>query len=308
MNDFKPDALREPNNALYLNTEFAGHMFPTKHFDNVERVQEHVRRHAHIHHLLGEDDQYAGGIGWCAFDYNTHADFGSGDRICYHGVADIFRIPKPAAGLYKSQCDPAEEIVLEPAFHWAIGDRSGGGGPGRGIVCSNCDHLKVYVNDELKAEADPDRAQFGGLPHPPFVVELKGQWGQHWHDLRIDGYLGGKKVASRTLSAAGVDRRFHLEPDDTVLVGDGIDATRMVLRVTDEYGNPRPFATGAIQLSLDGPGEIVGENPFALAGGVGAVWVKTKERAGTVTVTATHPYLGSQTVLIQVSDAPSSPL
>ena len=24
------------------------------------------------------------------FDYNTHEDFGSGDRICYHGVMDFF--------------------------------------------------------------------------------------------------------------------------------------------------------------------------------------------------------------------------
>ena len=99
--------------------------------------------------------QYAGGIGWCAFDYNTHANFGSGDRICYHGVTDIFREPKPAAGFYRSQCDPDEEIVLEPAFHWARGDESIGFT--KALVCSNCDHLKFYVSDKLVAEADPDR-------------------------------------------------------------------------------------------------------------------------------------------------------
>jgi hypothetical protein len=65
-------------------------------------------RHARIHDQLASNPQYAGGIGWCAFDYNTHANFGSGDRICYHGVTDIFREPKPAAGFYKSQCDPEE--------------------------------------------------------------------------------------------------------------------------------------------------------------------------------------------------------
>ena len=35
MNDFG-FPLRPPNHPLYLNTEFNGHMFPTKRFDNVE--------------------------------------------------------------------------------------------------------------------------------------------------------------------------------------------------------------------------------------------------------------------------------
>jgi beta-galactosidase len=95
-----------------------------------------------------------------------------------------------------------------------------------------------------------------------------------------------------------------VEPDDTELVGDGSDATRVVLRVTDEYGSPRQFATGSISLSIEGPGEIIGENPFALMGGVGAVWVKTKEAAGTVRLSVRHPYLGVKTVEIQVKPAP----
>jgi beta-galactosidase len=75
--------------------------------------------------------------------------------------------------------------------------------------------------------------------------------------------------------------------------------------VTDEYGNIKPFASGAVSLSLTGPGEIIGENPFALVGGTGAVWVKTKEAAGTIRLTAVHPYLGSRSVEIVVKPAPA---
>ena len=42
MNDFG-FPLRPPNHPLYLNTEFNGHMFSTKRFDQVERVAEHVQ-------------------------------------------------------------------------------------------------------------------------------------------------------------------------------------------------------------------------------------------------------------------------
>ena len=298
MNDFQIP-LRAPNHPLYLNTEFIGHMYPTKRNDNIERITEHAMRHARVHNQLASDKRYAGGLGWCAFDYNTHSYFCSGDRVCYHGVADIFRIPKPAAGLYRSQRDPDEEIVLEPAFDWARGDRNESFNVA--MVCSNCDHLKIYIGGRLVAEVDPDRENFGKLAHPPFVAGIRDGFRGGWGDLRIDGFIGGKKVISRTMSGQGVDRRFHVEPDDTELIGDGIDATRVVLRVTDEFGAARPFATGAISLTIAGPGEIIGENPFSLFGGVGAVWVKTKESAGTIRLTARHPMLGAKTIQIRVT-------
>jgi beta-galactosidase len=300
MNDFG-FPLKPPNHPRYLNTEFVGHTFPTKTIDNVERLTEHTLRHARIHDQLASNPEYAGGLGWCAFDYNTHADFGSGDHICYHGVSDIFREPKPAAGFYRSQCDPAEQVVLEPAFHWARGDESIGFS--RAVVCSNCDRIRIYIDDELVAEADPDRRQFAHLRHAPFDVKM-GELFHRWGDLRIEGYIGGTQVISRSFSGKGVDARFALVPDDKQLVADGADSTRVVLRVTDEFGAIRPFANDAIRLELEGPAEIVGDNPFALVGGTGAVWIRAREEAGKVRLRGTHPQLGPQEVEIEIVPAP----
>jgi beta-galactosidase len=299
MNDFG-FPLKKPNHPRYLNTEFVGHTFPTKTTDDDERQREHTLRHARIHNQLASDPQYAGGIGWCAFDYNTHGNFGSGDRICYHGVSDIFRIPKAAAGFYKSQCDPAEEIVLEPGFNWSSGDHSSAGGPGMVPVCSNCDHLKLYIDGVFKTEADPDRQNYGHLAHPPFMADLSNLPLNPWGDLRIDGYIAGKQVVSKSYSGKGVDAQLLVEPDDTELHGDGSDVTRVVLRVADQYGNTQQFASGAIQLSLEGPGEIVGENPFGLVAGAGAVWIRTKAAEGTIKLTAKHQYLPSKQIAITV--------
>jgi beta-galactosidase len=301
MNDFG-FPLKPPNHPRYLNTEFVGHTYPTKTIDNVERLVEHTLRHARIHDQLASNPQYAGGIGWCAFDYNTHGNFGSGDRICYHGVTDIFREPKPAAGFYKSQCDPDEEIVLEPAFHWARGDQSIGFS--KAVVCSNCDHLKIYIADHLVAEVDPDRKQFPHLKYAPFVVEL-GELFHKWGDLRLEGYIQGKQVIVKNLSGDGVDKKFALLPDDTALLADGADSTRVVLRVTDEFDRIRPFANDSIKFELEGPAELVGDNPFSLIGGTGAVWVRAKEQPGKIRLTAIHPLLGTQTVEFDVSPAPA---
>jgi beta-galactosidase len=298
----------EPNHTKYLNTEFVGHTYSTKRFDQVERVVEHTLRHARIHNQLASNDQYAGGIGWCAFDYNTHKNFGSGDHICYHGVFDIFRIPKAAAGFYKSQCDPSEEVVLEPAFNWSSGDHSGAGGPGIVPVCSNCDHLKVYYDGKLKLEVDPDRVQFANLAYPPFIMRLNDLPLNPWGDLQIDGYINGNKVISRTLSGSGVDAQLLVEPDDLTLIGDGTDVTRVLLRVADKFGNTQQFGSGSVVLSIDGPGEIIGENPFGLVGGAGGIWIKTRQAAGTIRLTARHQYLGEKQVSIAVTSAPPDQL
>ncbi len=300
MNDFG-FPLKPPNHPRYLNTEFVGHTYPTKTIDQVERLTEHTLRHARIHDQLASNPQYAGGIGWCAFDYNTHGDFGSGDRICYHGVTDMFREPKPAAGFYKSQCNPAEEVVLEPAFHWARGDASVGFS--KAVMCSNCDHIKLYIADELIAEVDPDRKTFQHLQYAPFIVELGDLFHNKWGDLRLEGYIQGKQVIVKKYSGKGVDQKFTLLPDDTSLIADGADTTRVVLRVTDEFDAIRPFANDAINFELEGPAEIIGDNPFAVVGGTGAIWIRAKEQAGTVRLTATHPVLGKQQVEFEITAA-----
>jgi beta-galactosidase len=298
MNDFGWP-LKPPNHPRYLNTEFVGHTYPVKTIDDNARHREHTIRHARVHNQLASNAQYAGGIAWCAFDYNTHSDFGAGDRICYHGVVDIFREPKPAAGFYKSQCEPEEEIVLEPAFHWANSDEATQFSIA--MVCSNCDHLKFYLREKnewkMFAEADPDREQFDHLKYAPFSIDLT-KTKEGWGDLRIDGYIKGKQVISKTLSGRGVDRRFAIRADDGELYADGADATRVVLRVTDEFDAIRPYANDPILLTLDGPAELIGDNPFALIGGTGAVWIRAKETAGVARLTAKHPRLGSQTVEI----------
>jgi beta-galactosidase len=305
MNDFGWP-LKPPNHPRYLNTEFVGHTYPVKAIDDNVRHREHTIRHARVHDQLASNAQYAGGIGWCAFDYNTHSDFGAGDRICYHGVVDMFRESKPAAGFYKSQCDPEEEIVLEPAFHWAAGDEAL-----RftiAMISSNCDHLKLYVKGksdwDLIAEADPDRVQFAHLRYAPFSVDLTKV--QHdWGDLRIDGYLKGQQVVSKRYSGRGVDQKFSVRADDAELSADGADSTRVVFRVTDEFGAIRPYANDPVALSLEGPAEIVGDNPFALTGGTGAIWIRAKEEPGTVRLTAKHPRLGSQTIAVQMQEVPA---
>jgi beta-galactosidase len=79
----------------------------------------------------------------------------------------------------------------------------------------------------------------------------------------------------------------------------------VVLRATDEFGAVRTYANDPIMFTLEGPAELIGDNPFALIGGTGAVWIRAKEQAGIVRLTAKHPRLGTQTVEFKLTAARS---
>ena len=152
----------------YFISEYNGHMFPTKMWDDEPHRIEHALRHARVLQDVAASPDIAGCTGWCMFDYNTCADFGSGDHICYHGVMDMFRNPKLAAAVYKSQGD--DEYMMEVANCMEIGEYPGAF-MGDIIVFTNADSVRVYRNDKLIGEFEPDRKQYGDLPHPPVIID-----------------------------------------------------------------------------------------------------------------------------------------
>ena len=285
--------LREPVHTPYLITEFGGHTFPTKTWDAEERAVEHALRHARVHNQQLGAPAITGAIGWCAFDYNTHQEFGSGDHICYHGVMDIFRLPKYAAAFYASQIDPARRVVLQAATVWSMGDRSGGG-VNPLVVFSNCDAIEVFIGEERIGRFEPDRATFPHLPHAPFVIALPQQhitWGRALADLRLIGTLAGQPAAEQRIAADGLPRALALAADDRELVADGVDMTRIAFRIVDRYGNRLPYANQVVTLEADGPADLIGENPFALAGGQAALYLRARCTPGEVRIRATTPRL-----------------
>ena len=162
---------------------------------------------------------------------------------------------------------------------------------------------------KLAAELDPERTEFNYLTYAPFIWSYNRtdfrQLGFRWGDLRIDGFIKGQQVISKLFSGRGVERKFTIHADDIELSADGADSTRAVLRVTDEFGAIRPYANDPIVFTLEGPAEIVGDNPFSLIGGTGAVWIRAKERPGIVRLPAKHPRLGSQIIRLTMLGVPA---
>ncbi|WP_026523670.1 glycoside hydrolase family 2 protein [Butyrivibrio sp. MB2005] len=164
----KKKAVTPDMNKAYLVTEYNGHMYPTKSFDDEIHRSEHAMRHVKVMDAIAGESDVAGGFGWCMFDYNTHKDFGSGDRICYHGVMDMFRNPKMAALTYAMQGD--DTPVLELTSSMDIGEH-----PEciRGDIwlLTNADSVKMYKNDVFIKEYKKEDSPFKNLAHGPILVD-----------------------------------------------------------------------------------------------------------------------------------------
>nr|WP_321298525.1 glycoside hydrolase family 2 TIM barrel-domain containing protein [uncultured Sphaerochaeta sp.] len=152
----------------YLVTEFCGHMYPVKQADPPSLHTEHALRHYQVLDQARAMKGLAGVIGWCMHDYFTHANFGSGDQICYHGVLDINRVEKPAAAVYRSQVSQIPVLTLLSSF-------SGGDYPKAALpnayVATNCELIRLSRNGKEVGLFAADRKRFPHLMHPPVLID-----------------------------------------------------------------------------------------------------------------------------------------
>ncbi|MCR5724994.1 MAG: glycoside hydrolase family 2 protein [Treponema sp.] len=155
----------------YLISEYNGHMYPTKSFDCESHRTEHALRHAKVLDAVYSREEIAGASGWCMTDYNTHKDFGSGDYICYHGVMDMFRNPKTAAAVYRSQEEASvvgDVLVLTSSMD--IGEHPGGA-RGDVYIITNADSVKMYVNGIFIKEYTASDSPYKHLRHGPILID-----------------------------------------------------------------------------------------------------------------------------------------
>lgn len=201
----------------YLITEYNGHMYPTKRFDPPARRIEHSLRHLRVINKMYGDKEVIGAIGWCMNDYNTHQEFGSGDKICYHGVLDMYRNFKYAGYVYQVQnCAKPKMEVLSTLDN---GDLDGSV-RGDIYIVTNCQLIKMYINDQYIKDFYPRKDVFTHLPHPPII---------------IDDYIGDRILKSEKFSPkdAVVVKRILAKVDKSGLILSPLDmfhAARVMMK------------------------------------------------------------------------------
>ena len=338
----------EPRSAVtpdlrrgYLISEFGGQQFPAKAFDDEPHRLAQALRYAAVLNDSIAQQGVAGSFGWCMTDYNTHREFGSGDRVSYHGVMDLFRNPKLSAAVYASQKTPRapSDIVLEVSSGMALGDLPGGI-PVACWVFTNAESVRLYRDNDFVAEFAPDRrGRFAALPHPPIEIQdfvgsllekyegldraAAPQVAAILNEMRRDAMelspLSRARMLSLRLGAQELLRMYYKyigvlgsptsvyrfeavwhgravktvirEPVQSVrlectvhnpILTDGPtwDCAAVSLRAIDQNGNLLPYCSEAVQLSVEGPVEILGPSVVPLRGGMAGTYLATTGEAG----------------------------
>ncbi|KAI1328765.1 glycoside hydrolase [Xylariaceae sp. FL0255] len=316
----------------YLISECIGELDGLKFFrwsDSQYYQQGQARLHAEVNEIAMGDDRYSGVLSWSFLDYAS-LQGNEYRNLKWPGVLDVFRVQKPGAAFYLAQQHPDKNPIIQPAFYWDFGPSS----PittlaENATIWSNCDRLEAYVSNAHYATLYPNRTDFPLLAYPPFYLNTNMLQGAEFPDLRLDGYISGRLVTSKSFSGSTKGDKLQASLDDKELEADGIDATILTFRAVDRFGQPRPYARGDVQVIITGPGVWVGQLsslrvdieqntptedgwalanvsltngafPFESNGGVGGVLVRTiAGRCGTIIIELSHPSLGSDRVEIR---------
>lgn len=252
--------------------------------------------------------QFVGGAQWHPFDHQRgyHPD------PYWGGIFDAFRQPKYAYYLFKSQVSPLEKhggadagpMVFVANEITPFSDKDI-------VVFSNCDSVRLTAY-EGKSVTKPVVQAKGHLPYAPVTFENVYDFWQmrdvtykrkkpELVSFLAEGIIGGKVVCSekKMPSRRSTKIRLTLDSKGQSLVADGSDFIIVVAEITDDNGNVRRLAKDNITFSVEGEGEIIGDqsigaNPRAVEWGSAPVLIRATTKAGKIKVKAHVQFEGTQ--------------
>ena len=241
------------------------------------------------------DPLRTGLISWNAHAYYTffHSE-GDGDKV-FDGMMTIFRQYKPGIRWYPTELkDEPMVIIRDP---WKKGTDSV-------VVYTNCQEVQLSLNGNLIDSKTPSWNKYTeGLDHPPMIF-----YPQNYEpgSLTALGINNGKVVAGDTAITPGKPHKIDLAADTAGrhFTASGSDIVMVYARILDQHGTLLRDAENAVNLSISGVGEIVGDNagiganPMKPLYGSAPFLVRAGTVPGRITLTATSQGLKSDQIML----------
>lgn len=250
--------------------------------------------------MYPESKQFIGGALWHPFDHQRgyHPD------PYWGGLLDAFRQPKYSYYMFKSQMSPKVSIPnIDAGPMIFIAHEIGPYSEADVTVFTNCDEVRLIAYETDTMVQKVERAKFG-MPNPPVVFKDVFQFERmrqytyfekNWQkvSLVVEGLIDGKVVCreKKMPSRRSTKLRLRLDDEGRRLVANSSDFIPIICEVTDDSGNVRRLAKEQILFSIEGEGEIIGDdmigaNPRAVEFGSAPLLVRSTLKAGKIRVKA----------------------
>jgi beta-galactosidase len=175
------------------------------------------------------------------------------DGKTFHGVCDLFRIPKYTYWWHQS------ELTSKRMAYIVRSD------PDKVWVFSNCRQVRLWQDTgggyKQLAVQDPDPGFV--LHHPPFHFAVSTRA----IAFKAEGLINGSVKAVAEWKTPGKPAALTLEADRPVITADGADLSRIIVTAVDEKGTALDDCEAPVSFAIEGLGQLVGENPAKLRAG-----------------------------------------
>ena len=252
------------------------------------REYELARRHFEHTDAAYKVPGNAGLAVWCQYDYNTFHN--ATDGIARHGVFDLFRIPKITWWWHLS------ELTTKPMVYIVRIN------PTEVCVFSNCEQVRLLQDTGKGKPTGETRKPDSGfaLLHPPFHFKVSPDATA----LKAEALIGGAVKASHLWRKPGSPAKLVLEADRPSLTADGADISRIIVSAVDANGTAVD-CNEQITFSLEGDGQLIGENPVKLRAGKIIILAQSAFTPGTLKIRASAAGLTPATTEVTTMAVPA---
>ena len=185
----------------------------------------------------------AGSFVWTGFDYRGEpTPFEWPSVGTFFGTYDSCGFEKEACYLYKAFWK--EEKMVHLVSPWTDEKMIGQKIPV--MITTNCEEVRVYVNEKLLEEGRPD-------PYDQIMFKIPCERGI----LKVEGLQNGQVVAIDQQKTASQKAKIVIEPVETSIKTGGHDVAILNVKVIDKEGIVVPTADDLLQIKVEN-GVVIG--------------------------------------------------
>jgi len=208
-----------------------------------------------------ETPYVAGLFIWTGFDYFGEPAYPYPSISSSYGIVDLCGFPKDVFYFYKSQWTSEPVLHLLPHWNWKAGQLIDV------IAYTNCDEIKLYLNDILIGEQAFANTRIHYKTNQwdkPIDLGEGQKLSLDWKvpfvpgTLKAEGYKNGKLILTDVVKTAGDPSKIELVADRSTISADRKDLSYITVKIKDKNGTIVPTADNLIHFDLEGEGQIVG--------------------------------------------------